>query len=73
MTINTNTSAKTVQRHLAQHSRNLAAQFKAASEGSGDIAEISSGIAKCKLLTTAATLVLRKANDLQGRSIDLLA
>jgi tRNA U34 5-methylaminomethyl-2-thiouridine-forming methyltransferase MnmC len=73
MTINTNTSANTVQRHLAQHSRNLTARFKAASEGSGDIAELSSGLAKDKLLTTAATLVLRKANDLQARSIDLLA
>ena len=72
MRINTSLSARNAQRHLTQHSRNLAAKFKAAAEGTGDIAEISSGLAKGKLLTTASTLVLRKANDLQTHSIDLL-
>lgn len=73
MRINTNLPAENAQRHLTQHSRNLVARFKAAAAGTGDIAEISSGLAKDKLLTNASTLVLRKANDLQARSIDLLA
>jgi flagellin-like hook-associated protein FlgL len=72
MRINTNAAAENAQRYLTQHSRNLVARFKSAAEGTGDIAEISSGLAKDKLLTTASTLVLRKANDLQARSIDLL-
>jgi tRNA U34 5-methylaminomethyl-2-thiouridine-forming methyltransferase MnmC len=71
--MNIRTSTDTVQRHLTQHTRSLQANFKAASSGTGDIAELSSGLARDKLLTTAATLVLRKANDLQARSIDLIA
>ena len=76
--MNIRTSTDSVQRHLTQHARSLQANFKAASEGTGDIAELSSELAKDKLLTdklltTAATLVLRKANDLQARSIDLIA
>jgi flagellin-like hook-associated protein FlgL len=69
--INTNIAANNAQRHLTQHSRKLAAQFKAAAQG-GDIAEISTGLAKYRLLTTASSLVLRKANDLQAHSIDLI-
>ena len=72
MRINTNIAAHNARRHLTQHSRNLAAQFKAAAQG-GDIAEISTGLAKHRLLTTASTLVLRKANDLQTHAIDLIA
>ena len=68
-----NTSVQNAQRHLTQHTRSLQATFKAASEGNGDIADLSTGLAKDKLLTNAAALVLRKANDLQARSIDLMA
>ncbi len=71
--MNIQTSVHNAQRHLTQHTRSLQANMKAASTADGDIAELSSGLAKDKLLTTAATLVLRKANDLQARSIDLIA
>ena len=72
MRINTNLPAENAQRHLSNDARNLEATFKAAASGSGDIVELSTGLAKDKLLTTASTLVLRKANDLQGRQIDLV-
>ena len=72
MRINTNLPAENAQRHLSNDARNLEATFKAAASGSGDIVELSTGLAKDKLLTTASTLVLRKANALQGRQIDLV-
>ena len=70
--INTNLPAQNAQRHLNQHARSQAAQFKTAASGQGDTAQISTGLARDKLLTTASTLVLRKADDLQASQIDLL-
>lgn len=71
ITTNTNLPAENAQRHLNRHARNLAARFESAASG-GDIADAASGLAKDRLLTNAATLVLRKANDLQTRTIDFL-
>lgn len=79
LTINTNLPALNAQRHLTQNSRNLEAAFRSANEnlqsGGSDsgIAELSTRLARGRLLTTASTLVLRKANDLQASRIDLFA
>jgi flagellin-like hook-associated protein FlgL len=79
MTIHTNLAALNAQRHLRQNSRNLEAALRSANEnlrGSAadrEVTDLSTRLARGKVLTTASTLVLRKANDLQASRIDLFA
>ncbi len=79
LTINSNLPAVNAQRHLAQNTRELEAAFRSLNDdlqGSTtirEIADLSTRLARDKVLTSVSTLVLRKANDLQGSRIDLLA